>query len=167
MYQDRPEAETIMARYADGPARLEAAVAGLSEDELDSAPRGGWSIRQIVHHIVDGDDLWKTCIKAALGNSEGQFSLLWYWDLPQDRWAERWAYAGRAIAPSLVLFRANRAHVLQLLREIPGAWDCTVNLPHPNGEIAPVSVGYVVEMQARHPEGHIRDIEAIRRVHSG
>ena len=82
MYQDRPEAETIMAATPTARAGLEAAVAGLSENELDS-PRGGWSIRQIVDHIVDGDDLWKTCIKAALGNSEGQFSLLWYWDLPR------------------------------------------------------------------------------------
>lgn len=30
---------------------------------LDAMPSGGgWTIRQIVHHIVDGDDIWKLCI---------------------------------------------------------------------------------------------------------
>jgi len=41
-----------------------------------------------VHHLADGDDIWTICIKAALGNSEGLFSLQWYWDKPQTEWAE-------------------------------------------------------------------------------
>ena len=73
-----------LALYADGPAQLEAVLMGLTESDLDLAQTSdSWTIRQIVHHLADGDDLWKTCIKAALGNSEGSFSLQWYWDKPQ------------------------------------------------------------------------------------
>ena len=93
-----------LAQYADGPAQLEAALIGLTESDLNLAQTTEtWTIRQIVHHIVDGDDIWKTCIKAALGNSEGLFSLQWYWDRPQTEWAETWGYANRRIEPSLVL----------------------------------------------------------------
>ncbi len=168
MIEDPQDRETIVARYVEGPVQLEAAIAGLSEAELDIAPPGGgWSIRQIVHHIADGDDIWKLCIKAALGNSQGEFDLRWYWDVPQDTWAERWDYAGRALEPSLALFRANRAHVVQLLRQVPDAWNQSIRLPRPDGEIVPISVGYVVEMQARHAEGHCSDIRALRSASQG
>jgi hypothetical protein len=60
-------AETL-ALYISGPDRLQAVLAGLSEMELDSccAP-GEWTIRKIVHHLADGDDIWSMCIKVALG----------------------------------------------------------------------------------------------------
>jgi uncharacterized damage-inducible protein DinB len=69
-----PESQTsVVARYAEGPAQLEQAIAGLQDADLDASPvQGGWTIRQIVHHIVDGDDLWKVGIKAALGNDQGE-----------------------------------------------------------------------------------------------
>src|SRR5580658_5932384 len=39
---------------AEAPARLRAAVAGLSEEQLDSPYRpGGWTVRQVVHHLPD------------------------------------------------------------------------------------------------------------------
>ncbi len=66
----------ILARYADGPTLLDSALAGLSETDLDLAlSADSWSIRQIVHHLADGDDIWKICIKAALGNSDGTFIM--------------------------------------------------------------------------------------------
>ena len=80
-----------LALYADGPAQLEAMLMSLTESDLNLSQTGdSWTIRQIVHHVADGDDIWKTCIKAALGNSEGLFSLQWYWDKPQIEWAENY-----------------------------------------------------------------------------
>ena len=50
----------ILELFKRGPGILENALAGLSDTELDYvSSNGGWSIRQIVHHLVDGDDLWK------------------------------------------------------------------------------------------------------------
>ena len=41
-------------RIADAPGRLAAAVAGLSPAQLDTPYRdGGWSVRQVVHHLAD------------------------------------------------------------------------------------------------------------------
>jgi hypothetical protein len=158
--------EAILARYGDGPAQLESAISGLGEPELDLAQStDSWSIRQIVHHVADGDDIWKIAIKAALGNSGATYSLLWYWDKPQDEWAESWDYAGREIEPSLGLFRANRRHTVQLLQHVPDAWQRCIFLQRPDGERKQATVGDIVEMQANHVHGHMDDIRKIRELH--
>ena len=39
---------------AEAPARLRAAVAGLSAEQLDTPYRpDGWTVRQVVHHVPD------------------------------------------------------------------------------------------------------------------
>jgi len=39
---------------AETPAKLKAAVAGLNEKQLDTPYRpGGWTVRQVVHHLAD------------------------------------------------------------------------------------------------------------------
>ena len=155
---------SILARYTEGPALLERALAGLRDVDLDaSPPQGGWTIRQNVHHIVDGDDLWKACIKAALGNEQGEFTLQWYWSVPQDTWAERWAYARRPLDVSLALFRANRAHVLELLERVPDAWHRSEAVRKSDGKTVRLPVGAVVEMQADHVVHHVNRILAIRQ----
>ncbi len=147
---------------------LEHAVMGLRDAQLDARPSaGGWSIRQIVHHVVDGDDLWKVCIKMALGNEEAEFALGWYWSLPQVTWGDRWAYNQRSIDASLSLLRAIRGHVLQLLANVPEAWNRSVALRTRQGEIERVPVGFVIQMQADHLMHHIEGIRAILREGAG
>ena len=156
----------ILAGYAAGPNLLEAALAGLSAADLDLALDGdSWSIRQIVHHIADGDDLWKEFVKRAVGNPAGEFILSWYWDIAQDEWARRWAYRERDIKPSLALFRAGRAHVVQLLAHRPETWSHNLLIRWPDGEEVQTSVEWVVAMQARHIDGHLDDIRRIRAAH--
>jgi uncharacterized damage-inducible protein DinB len=158
--------DAIIAQYAGGPAQLEAAIAGLSEAELNLAQSADtWTIRQLVHHVVDGDDIWKMATKAALGNSSNPFSLQWYWDRPQNEWVASWDYAGRDLEPSLALFRANHRHILQLLRQIPDAWERRLSIKSPEGQEVQISVGYIVEMQTDHVLGHIDDIRTIRQTH--
>jgi hypothetical protein len=168
MTEKTRDPDAVLARYADGPAQLETAIAGLAEADLDLAQSADtWTIRQLVHHVADGDDIWKVCIKAALGNSGGVFTLQWYWDIPQDTWVERWDYAGREIAPSLALFRANRRHVVQLMERNPDGWERHMRIQWPHrAEEERISVGDVIEMQANHVAYHIDDIQAIRQTHS-
>ena len=166
MTEQERNSEAILARYADGPAQLECAISGLKESELDLAlGSDSWSIRQIVHHLADGDDIWKIAIKAALGNSGGTYHLMWYWDKPQEEWAESWDYAGREIESSLGLLRANRRHMVELLQQVPDAWERYIFIPRPDGERRRATVGYMVEMQANHVPGHIDDIRRIRQAH--
>jgi hypothetical protein len=99
---------SLLSRFLQGPAMLEQAVAGLRDVDLDAPPsQGGWTI--------------------ALGNEEGEFTLEWYWRLPQDAWADRWCYAHRPLDVSLALFRATRAHIAQLLEHVPDGWSRSVS----------------------------------------
>jgi len=156
--------EAAVARFLEGPELLEQAVAGLDDSDLDTIPnKGGWTIRQIVHHVVDGDDLWKTGIKLALGGQEAEFSLDWYRSQPQDDWARRWAYADRPIDVSLALLRVVRAHILQLVEQVPDSWTRSVLFRDADGSFEEVPVGFVVQMQADHVEHHVKRILSIRR----
>src|SRR5512135_3121915 len=153
----------ILAAYAAGPGHLEAAIAGLSQAGLDAALSSDrWTIRQIIHHIVDGDDLWKMFIKQAIGNPDSEFTLGWYWEMEQVAWGERWAYGERAVEPSLTLLRANRTHIVQLLEHTPMAWENCLLVHWPERGAQKVSVAWVVDLQARHVVGHAGDILRIR-----
>ena len=159
----------LVARYARGPALLEKAVSGLAESDYDLAEStGGWTIRQYVHHTADADELWKVFLKRALGNSGGKFDLWWYVQAPeQEYWAQAWMYASRSIAPSLALFRANRATITQLLRAVPGALDKCLNYCYKDGRVESVSVREIIEMQTFHAEEHVGNIRHILAARQG
>ena len=153
-----------VSRFREGPNLLEQAVISLRDAELDARPPGGgWSIREIVHHIADGDDIWKMCVKMAIGNEQAEFALGWYSSLAQVTWGDRWAYRRRSIGTSLSLLKATREHVLQLLESVPEAWDRSVIVRTKQGEIERVPVGFVIEMQADHVIHHVERIRAILR----
>jgi uncharacterized damage-inducible protein DinB len=157
-----------MSRYREGPALLESVVRGLQDADLDAAPSGGgWTIRQAVHHLVDGDDIWKMCIKMAMGNEQSEFSLEWYSAQPQEKWGYHWAYSRRSIDESLSLFKAIRDHVLQLLESAPAAWNRSVTVRSRDGVIERVPVGFMIKMQADHVFHHVERIRGILRDRGG
>src|SRR6266567_6225057 len=48
------ERKTLIGQIADAPANMRRAVAGLNDAQLDTPYReGGWSVRQVVHHVPD------------------------------------------------------------------------------------------------------------------
>ncbi len=162
----KKDRDAAIASYAEGPKLLEKAIAGLSVDGLDLAESNDtWTIRQYVHHVADGDDIWKAFIKQAIGNPGSRYELQWYWDLLQNEWVMSWDYANRAIEPSLGLYRASRAHIVQLLLSIPAAWERSLMIRWPNGDDQEVRVSWVVEMQTQHVFGHVDDIRRARQVH--
>ncbi len=153
---------TVLSDYLAAPDCLVQMVAGLDAATLDrSLTSDTWTIRQLVHHIVDGDDLWSVAVKAAIGNPNGVFTLQWYWDVPQTTWAERWHYADRDMRPSLELFKANRRHIAQLLEVVPEAWERAITISARGHEDECVPVIEIFAMQAHHALGHMSEIEQI------
>ena len=48
------ERSTFIDQIAAVPARMREAVEGLTESQLDTPYRdGGWTVRQVVHHVPD------------------------------------------------------------------------------------------------------------------
>ena len=68
----------------DLPGKLRAAVQGLSEEQLDLPYReGGWSSRQVVHHVADSH--MNSYIRFKLALTEDNPTIRPYYE---DRWAE-------------------------------------------------------------------------------
>src|SRR5208282_3890033 len=66
------------------PANLRAAVAGLTDEQLDTPYRpGGWTVRQLVHHVADSHMNAYTRFRLAL--TEDWPTIVPY---QEPRWAE-------------------------------------------------------------------------------
>src|SRR5580658_9199116 len=95
------------------PERLRAAVAGLSEPQLDTPYRdGGWTARQVVHHIADSHS-----------NSYIRFKLAMTEDCPTIKAYDEAAWARLpdstlAIEPSLVLITGLHERFVGLLESM-------------------------------------------------
>lgn len=85
-YEVSPAARAARIKtITDLPAAVSAAVAGLTETQLDTEYRpGGWTIRQTVHHIADSHSNALTRMKLALTEDEPPTIRPYY----EDRWAE-------------------------------------------------------------------------------
>jgi uncharacterized damage-inducible protein DinB len=166
MNQRNETQQHILTRYAAGAGLLQSAIQDLDDAQLDlTFSPDSWSIRQLIHHIADGDYLWKEFLLRAAGDTEAEFSLEWYWCLPQDEWVKRWSYAEREISQSMALLTANRQHTCELLTQLPSLWEKSLLIPTRQGGQERVTVGQVVAMQSHHVEGHVEDIQQIRQSH--
>ena len=69
---------------AEAPAKLRAAVAGLSPVQLDTPYReGGWTVRQVVHHVPDSH--LNAYVRLRLALTEEQPAIRPY---QENLWAE-------------------------------------------------------------------------------
>jgi hypothetical protein len=104
----------LIARYAEGPARLEAALAQVPEAARQWRPAPGkWSVHEIVVHCADSE-----------ANSHMRLRYLLAEDRPaiqgydQDRWARVMDYHAHPLEPALATIRAVRANTLALLQRM-------------------------------------------------
>src|SRR5918993_505484 len=91
-----------IATIVETPRRLREAVQGLDEDQLDTPYReGGWTLRQVVHHVPDSHLNAYIRFKLALTESEPTIK-------PYDEalWAELADVKAVPVATSLTLLDA-------------------------------------------------------------
>lgn len=151
--------EETQSLYHAGPGALDAALSDLSDDQLDLAQRpGGWTIRHIVHHLVDTEATVLGRPMFAIAEP-GRVYVGNVWS--QDIWAAGLDYEHRDIATSVALFRAIRAHISHLLGHIPDAWTRTT--VDDRGD--PSTVGVAIAMLVSHACAHIEQITEIRAAH--
>jgi uncharacterized damage-inducible protein DinB len=96
---NRGERHGLLLQLAEAPSRLRTAVAGLSGDQLDTPYRpGGWTVRQVVHHLADSQMNWYLRTKLALTENQ---PLVKPWD--EVRWADLHDAQTSPPEPSLML----------------------------------------------------------------
>lgn len=149
--------EERIGEIAAAPARLREAVAGLTPAQLDTPYRpGGWTVRQVVHHLPDSHLNAYTRIKLALTEEEPTIR-----PYEEARWAELPDARTGPIEPSLALLEFLHQRWLLLLRQLRPA-DFERRFRHPeHGRI--FVVDEAVALYAWHGRHHVAHITSLRR----
>lgn len=146
----------LIKAYAEGPALLEAAVAGISKDELHFKPGPEhWSIHENVVHVADTDLVQAARVRYILAQPG---SALIGFD--QNLWARAMDYTAQSFEGSLALLRALRASTTDLLRRAPAAaWEQAGM----HTEYGPQTLEQSVQRYADHVHYHLRTIAKRRK----
>lgn len=145
----------LLERYRLGAAAVDAALAGIGEDALDHpAPDGGWTARQIAHHLADSEAMAYIRLRRLVADEDPV--VIQAYDEP--RWAERLHY-DRPIADAIAVVHAVRAASAALLEALtPAEWDREGT----HSEGGAYSVMRWLQIYAEHPHEHAAQITAAR-----
>ena len=150
--EDRP---LFLAQLASAPANLRAAVAGLSDGQLDTTYRpGGWTVRQVVHHLADAQVNWY--IRAKLAVTEYLPATKPY---AEQLWAELADARSGPVEPSLHMFGGVTARWCRFLESLaPDDWVRKFSNP----EWGTLTVEDTVRSMAWHSRHHTAHITELR-----
>jgi hypothetical protein len=146
----------LVSEMAETPDRLRAAVDGLSEKQFDTPYRpGGWTVRQVVHHLADAQMNWYIRTKLAL--TEDKPTIKPY---DEARWAELEDARLGPIEPSLVLLDGLYHSWVKLFDALtPAEW--AHEFVHPERGV--LTLEYTLPMHVWHGRHHTAHIVELRQ----
>ncbi len=137
------------------PAALRAAVDGLSDEQLETPYRpGGWTVRQLVHHL--GDSHMNAFVRFKLGLTEDRPTIKPY---DEAAWAELADGSHADIETSLVLLEALHTRWVRLLDGMTDD-DFDRGLVHP--EIGSITLDTQLQIYAWHGAHHVAHVTGLR-----
>jgi hypothetical protein len=147
------EREALIRRYADGPARLKAALAAVPPEAMQWRPKPGeWSAHEVIVHCADSETNAAARIRYVVAEQDPV--VLGY---DEAEWARRFDYHAHPLAPALALVETVRANTVALLRRLPeGAWQRVGR----HTESGRYGAEDWLAIYAEHLEVHARQIEA-------
>jgi len=145
--------------YVDGvaqaPAKLRSAVKGLTDAQLDTPYRpGGWSVRQVVHHLPDSHLNAYVRFKLALTESDPTIKTY-----AEDQWAELVDSKITPIDVSMTLLESLHDRWVRLLRSLSDEdWKRTFRHP----ELGSMTLEKTLALYAWHGPHHVTQITNLR-----
>ncbi|EYB67999.1 metal-dependent hydrolase [Deinococcus phoenicis] len=149
--QERAEATRAIGAL---PTELRAAVAGQSEAVLDTPYRdGGWTVRQVVHHLADSH--LNAVVRLKLALTEENPAVKPY---DEGRWAEL-PDIRLPLEPSLSLLDGLHARWAALLATLtPGQWAREWTHPAQGQTFTVDTLAAMYAWHGRHHVAHIRRV---------
>jgi uncharacterized damage-inducible protein DinB len=144
-------------QIADAPALLRSAVAGLNDRQIETPYRpGGWTVRQVVHHVPDSHLNAYCRFKLALTEDNPTIK-------PYDEaaWANVADTAGTPLDVSLTLLDALHQRWVVLLESMTPA-DFARPLQHP--ERGAISLDWMLQLYAWHGRHHAGHVLMVRKL---
>jgi hypothetical protein len=146
--------ESHIATLAALPANLRGAVRGLTDAQIDTPYRpGGWTVRQLVHHVADSHMNGYCRVKLALTEDNPVIK-----PYAEEKWAEL-ADSKLPIEHSLVILDHVHARLDALLRSLTPAQFARPFL-HPAG--GPQTIDVWAALYAWHSRHHTAHVTALR-----
>jgi uncharacterized damage-inducible protein DinB len=137
------------------PKRIRAAVGGLSESQLDTPYRdGGWTVRQVVHHVVDSHT--NAYIRFKLAITEDNPTVRPY---QEKLWAELPDAKTMPVEASLSILDGIHARWAVLLESLAPE-QFRRPLHHP--EMGDITIDTLVELYGWHGAHHVAHITGLR-----
>ncbi len=151
----KSQREEYLRQIEESPQILEATVRDLSDRQLDTPYReGGWTVRQVVHHLADAHMNGYVRVKLIL--TENHPTLKTY---DQNEWAKLADVFTMPVEASLSILRGLHKRWVALLRSIPeGSWSRTAAHPE-RGEM---SLDDMLPLYAQHGVKHVEQIRGLR-----
>ena len=143
-------------QIAETPAALRAATSGLDDRMIEMPYRpGGWTVRQVVHHVADSHLNAYTRFKLALTEPDPTIK-----PYDEQAWAELPDTAGTPIEVSLILLDALHRRWTVLLDAMTDA-DFSRGLVHPvNGAM---TLDRLLQLYSWHGRHHVAHVTELRR----
>ena len=149
------ERAALIDAIAAHPANMRAAVDGLDDAQLDTPYReGGWTVRQVVHHVVDSHI--NSYVRFKLAVTEDEPEIITY---EQAEWAELPDAKSAPVGGSLALLDALHARWVSFLRALT-AEQFRRPLRHPDW--GRITVDLLLEIYGWHCAHHERHITRLR-----
>lgn len=148
-----PSARAAMIETIEqAPQTLRGLVVGLTDAELNTPYRpGGWTVRQVIHHVPDSHI--NAYVRMKLAVTEDAPAIRTY---EESRWAELPEARSAPIAMSLDLLAALHRRWVAFLRELPAAEFRKVFL-HPDwGRVTLDEATAMYAWHCHHHAAHIR-----------
>jgi uncharacterized damage-inducible protein DinB len=146
----------FLDEIAQTPVKLRLAVEGLSDEQLDTPYRpGGWSVRQVVHHVPDSH--MNSYVRFKLALTEDEPTIKTY---AEDRWAELSDSKATPIEVSLTLLESLHDRWVRLLRSL-SAQDWKKTFRHP--DLGPMTLEKTLSLYAWHGRHHVAHITELRK----
>jgi hypothetical protein len=153
-----PSPEVRRAAIADVaalPGKLRAAVAGLADAQLDTPYRpGGWTVRQVAHHVPDSH--MNAYVRFKLAVTEDTPTIKPY---DEAAWAELADVKTVPVATSLALLEAVHERWVALLRSLSEA-DWARTFKHPELGVVPLEKN--LALYAWHGRHHVAHVTSLR-----
>jgi len=145
----------FIQRIADTPSEVKTAVQGLTENQLDTPYReGGWTVRQVVHHLPDSHI--NSYVRFRLALTEDEPTIKPY---NEHLWAELFDARTAPVALSLQLLESLHERWVMLLRSLKPS-DFSRTFRHP--EHGARNLDWLLQLYAWHGRHHVAHITSLR-----
>jgi hypothetical protein len=148
--------DELIGEIAETPDKLRAAVSQLLPPQLDTPYReGGWTVRQVLHHVPDSH--MNAYVRWKLALTEDEPTIKPYME---DRWAQLEDTRDTPVEVSLALLQNLHDRWVRLLRSLkPDQWERSFRHP----ELGAVSLNRNLAMYAWHGKHHVAHITELRK----